>query len=184
MRIAKAFIAITMLTIFSASIIVGSPLNVQPSKMVSLQSTKSIAFPQINIMNKVMPYANRYNESLYLTANITQLGKEICGLNKSNFRLDTPLLSINGVYNLQGPTSNYPNSNCFYDIDILPAVYQGKQYTWSPAKGYAFKFNLSYISNGQVLASKTITLNETTVRELLMSGMNPSQPNSVVVVKR
>ena len=184
MKLVKTFLAIVMLVIMTTSIVIAIPGNTQPLKVVSPQLGKSIALPVINIMNKVGPATFKYDEPLFLTANVTQLGQEICGLNESNFKLDTPLLTIKRVYPLKGPTQKYASSTCFYDIDILPGINQGKQYTWSPAKNYTFKFKLSYVLNGKELASRTLTMNETTVRELVVSAKNLSQPNSVVVVKR
>lgn len=157
---AKAFLAIILLIIFSASIAVGSPLNVQPTKIVSLQSAKSILSPQINILDQVSPDLDKFNYILNLTAEVTCAGQDICGLNESNFKLDIPVLSIYSVSPLKGPTQKYPGSTCFYDIVILPGHYQGRQWIWFTHKNYTTGFKIIYISNGKEIARKTIALSE------------------------
>ena len=184
MRLAKALLALSMLVIVAMSITYGAPLSTQPMKAMPLQVIKPIYSPQINVMNKVGPMSFKPDEPLFLTVEVVQLGQGICGLNESNFKLDSSLIEIKRVYPLNGPTEKYPNATCFYDIDVLPAVYKGKQYTWAPSNAI-LSFKLSYMMNGKELTNKTITLNATTVRELVMSAPNPTQATQkIVVVKR
>jgi hypothetical protein len=85
----------------------------------------------------------------------------ICGLNKSNFKIEVPTrgfgytaIAIKNVLGISSTAVGSPIS-CSYGIQIAPGIFQGKQYTWTNSPG---TFNLYYFKGANQVAFSTFNL--------------------------
>jgi len=85
----------------------------------------------------------------------------ICGLDKSNFKIEVPThgfaytgIAIQNVLGVSATAVGAPVS-CGYGIQIVPGVFQGKQYKWTNSPG---AFNLYYFVGENQIAVATFDL--------------------------
>jgi len=122
--------------------------------------------PSISInINAIEGKASSGNgEPIKLIVNVTKIVKnsqpveDICGLDASNFKIETltvppygATVGIKSVAPAPHPNFMYGQSPCNHEISIIPTSYQGKQSTWLNGK-YVLK--LDYIKGGHQLASR------------------------------
>ncbi|MDD1751964.1 MAG: hypothetical protein LUQ38_02600 [Methanotrichaceae archaeon] len=155
MRKAIAFLATVVLIMLA--------MNIVGSKPVSSALTYSIDNNRIAPMGVAPGNSNM----MAIDVSVTQLGNSICGLNADNFILDTLKVPSNGqnvaIYSVGASSASRggSHSSCNYSLNLAPASYQGKQYTWVEG---IYTFQLGYVKNGQQLANRTFNF---TVKEAL-----------------
>jgi hypothetical protein len=162
MKMAKGFLAIIALLILAANLIDAAPIRT-PIQLGPVGTLKPVSpqllGPSISI-NAIYPAGSAAGNSnrVGVNASVFQLGNPICGLNYTNFKLETLIVPPYGaavVIQSVGATVapiGMPAPPCSYIINLVPTTYQGKQYTWL-AGTYTVK--LDYIKAGKELTNKT-----------------------------
>ncbi|MDM7933771.1 MAG: hypothetical protein QUS08_00090 [Methanothrix sp.] len=159
---AKAFLIVLVLLIFAADTIdAGLPTPgsniIQPGKY-KLASPQLFG-PSISI-NAIYPALSAAGNSnrVGVDVSVYQLGNPVCGLNGTNFKLDTlnvppygPEVVIHSV-GASGAPIGQPAPPCSYIINLVPATYLGKQYTWVAG---TYTVRLDYVKGGKELTNKT-----------------------------
>jgi len=130
--------------------------------MESMQNPQLNA-PNINIdLIKIAPASPGNSEPVNVGVKIISgvTHQDICGLDASNFNLDTltvppggPAIVIKEVLPTSSVAINQPVS-CDYWLYLVPTSYQGNQYTWLTG---TYTLKLYYVANGQKLADKTFS---------------------------
>jgi hypothetical protein len=85
----------------------------------------------------------------------------ICGLDKSNFKIEVPThgfgytaIAIKNVLGISATAVGSPIT-CSYGVQIVPGIFQGKQYKWANSPG---AFNLYYFKGLNQIAVATFNL--------------------------
>jgi len=163
MKKAKAFLAFIVLLIFAVSMVNAALPVIRPSQPVVVKPNPQLIAPSINVnLIKIAPASpgnsKPVNVGVKVISGVTHL--DICGLNASNFSMDTltvppggPAIVIENVFPISSVAINQPMS-CDYWLYIVPTSYQGNQYTWVTG---TYTLKLYYVANGQQLANKTFS---------------------------
>lgn len=166
MKRSKAFLAFAAMILLAASAVnAAQPSAMYPNSPVqaNVKVNPQLLAPYINIgLIKVSPaYPGNFmpvNMSVSVISPATQ--QTICGLDATNFKLDTlrvppygPAVVIKNVFAISAIAINQSPS-CDYWISMVPASYNGKQYTWVSG---TYTLKLYYIKKGQQIANKTFS---------------------------
>jgi hypothetical protein len=156
----KTLLAFVVMLIVAVSVATAAQQVSYPGRSIGSMQNPPLNTPTIEIiLIKVAPAlpgnSNPANVGIRVVSGSTK--QDICGLDASNFNLETltvppggPAIVINNIYPTSSVAVNQPVS-CNYWLDMVPASYQGIQYTWLTG---TYMLKLNYVANGQQLASK------------------------------
>jgi hypothetical protein len=157
---AKALLAFILLLIVAISAANAAQQVIRPGKSIELMQNPKLDAPAINIiLIKIAPALPGNSEPVNIGVKVVSgvTKQDICGLNASNFNLETltvppggPAIVIKNIYPTSSIAINQPVS-CDYWLDIVPTSYQGNQYTWLTG---TYTLKLYYVANGQPLANR------------------------------
>lgn len=166
MKKSNAFLTFVVLLILALAIVNAMPVSVRyPNQPVVVKPglNPQLIAPHINInLIKIAPASPGNSKPVSVSVNVTSpvTKQDICGLNSSNFKIDTlnvppygPAVVIENVLPISSVAINQP-MDCDYWLSIVPTSYQGKQYTWVTG---TYTLKLSYIQKGQQLAETTFS---------------------------
>ena len=157
MKKAKA-LAFTLLLILAVSMANAAlPAAKSPSQISTLRPSLNpqLLAPHINInLIKVAPASPGNNKPVTISVNVTSSAtqQDICGLNATNFKIDTLGLPpntpfIKDVFPISSVAINQP-MHCDYWLSIVPTT------SWMTG---IYTLKLDYIQGGQQLANRTFS---------------------------
>jgi len=163
MKKVKALLAFIVLLIVVMSVANAAQQVSRPGNSIaSMQKPKLDATTIDIILIKIAPASPGNSEPVNVGVKVVSslTGQDICGLDASNFNLETltvppggPAIVIKNIYPTSSVAINQPVS-CDYWLDMVPTSYQGNQYIWLTG---TYTLKLNYVADGQQLASKTFS---------------------------
>jgi len=163
MKKANAFLAVIVLLIVAISMVNAAQPVVRPGRSIESMQNPQLNAPTINInLIKIAPASPGNSEPVNIGVKVISgvTHQDICGLDASNFNLDTltvppggPAIVIKNVFPTSSVAINQPVS-CDYWLYLVPTSYQGNQYTWLTG---TYTLKLYYVANGQQLANRTFS---------------------------
>ena len=163
MKKANAFLAVIVLLIVAISMANAAQPVIRPGRSIESMQNPQLNAPTINIdLIKIAPASPGNSEPVNVGVKIISgvTHQDICGLDASNFNLDTltvppggSAIVIKNVFPTSSVAINQPVS-CDYWLYLVPTSYQGNQYTWLTG---TYTLKLYYVANGQQLADKTFS---------------------------
>lgn len=157
----RTFLALIILLILAMSTVNAAQQVMRPGLSVVAKPNQQLIPPTISfISTKIAPASpgnsGPVNVGVKVISGVTH--QDICGLNASNFNLETltvppggAAVVIKNVYPTSSIAVNQPMS-CDYWLDLVPTSYQGNQYTWLTG---IYTLKLYYAANGKQLANQT-----------------------------
>ena len=163
MKKANAFLAVIVLLVAAISMVNAAQPVIRPGRSMESMQNPQLNAPTINIdLIKIAPASPGNSEPVNVGVQIISgvTHQDICGLDASNFNLDTltvppggSAIVIKNVFPTSSVAINQPVS-CDYWLYLVPTSYQGNQYTWLTG---TYTLKLYYVANGQKLADKTFS---------------------------
>jgi hypothetical protein len=163
MKKTNAFLAVIVLLIVAISMVNAAQPVVRPGRSIESMQNPQLDAPTINIiLIKIAPASAGNSEPVNVGVKVISgaTHQDICGLDASNFYLDTltvppggPAIVIKDVLPTSSVAINQPVS-CDYWLYLVPTSYQGNQYTWLTG---TYTLKLYYVANGQQLANRTFS---------------------------
>ena len=163
MKKANTFLAVIVLLIVAISMANAAQPVIRPGRSIESMQNPQLNAPTINIdLIKIAPASPGNSEPVNVGVKIISgvTHQDICGLDASNFNLDTltvppggSAIVIKNVFPTSSVAINQPVS-CDYWLYLVPTSYQGNQYTWLTG---TYTLKLYYVANGQQLADKTFS---------------------------
>ena len=163
MKKANAFLAVIVLLVAAISMVNAAQPVIRPGRSMESMQNPQLNAPTINIdLIKIAPASPGNSEPVNVGVKIISgvTHQDICGLDASNFNLDTltvppggSAIVIKNVFPTSSVAINQPVS-CDYWLYLVPTSYQGNQYTWLTG---TYTLKLYYVANGQQLADKTFS---------------------------
>jgi hypothetical protein len=152
MKNAKS-LAIAILLILAVSMANAAlPVAKSPSQISTLNP--QLLAPHLNInLIKIAPAAAGNNKPVNVSVNVTPSAtqQDICGLNATNFKIDTLGMPnapfIKNVYPISSYAINQP-MHCDYWLSIVPAL------QWTTG---IYMLKLDYVQGGQQIVSRTFS---------------------------
>lgn len=159
----KMLLAFVLMLIVAASAATAAQQVSHPGRSIGSMQSPPLSAPTIEVISiKIAPALPGNSEPVNLGIRVVSgaTNQDICGLDESNFNLETltvppggPAIVIKNIYPTSAVAVNQPVS-CNYWLDMVPTSYQGSQYTWLTG---TYTLKLNYMANGKQLASKTFS---------------------------
>ncbi|MCX6680733.1 MAG: hypothetical protein NTX42_10285 [Methanothrix sp.] len=163
MKKANAFLVVIVLLVAAISMVNAAQPVIRPGRSIESMQNPQLNAPTINIISiKIAPASAGNSEPVNVGVKVISgaTHQDICGLDASNFNLDTltvppggPAIVIKEVLPTSSVAINQPVS-CDYWLYLVPTSYQGNQYTWLTG---TYTLKLYYVANGQKLADRTFS---------------------------